>query len=482
MSYYVPGLPTIGNTNLPDASAIKLSAIKQAAIRANKESRSKTQKSINDTEKSIATLKTKLKVAEKGVSTKQAAIIAYKKAQTPKLAPEGPGTPTAAQTLHLNNLEQQKQEFKNEVSVINTKLAILNSSLKSLKTELKELGTTSQFSRSSQSLQINSTFDTGSPNNSGDADKLIYKYNLPMLKSAYFHPFGPQSKSVIDPKLISAPEFTNARASWNGVTPARGTLQMSKLYADNIPQGKKKKLPNGTRRNETPYGFRFLYNPTEVTMAWGIVDAFSPEYAQSGANGMSGVAIGLMKGTIAFTLLLNRIGDLNAVDKDGDYVGRFADIGSDNLNDPTSYLAGRYGIGSGLAVPSNYGVADNPWAVPGEPSIEERKTLWLRGTMYDIEYLFRAMGGYYADYESGLNGKTADRGWLQPIPMELTLGSGLRYLVRVSSLDLKHMMFNERMVPILTTVNVVCTRYYDSPDAFIDPTAYSPEKDPSKDK
>jgi hypothetical protein len=119
---------------------------------------------------------------------------------------------------------------------------------------------------------------------------------------------------------------------------------------------------------------------------------------------------------------------------------------------------------------------NSPYGLPEEPSFEERATIWKRGTMYDIEYLFRAMGGYYADYESGLNGKTADRGWLQPIPMELHLGSGLRYLIRVSSLDLKHMMFNERMVPTLTTVNVVCTRYYDSPDAFtLGDDAYSPE-------
>jgi hypothetical protein len=90
------------------------------------------------------------------------------------------------------------------------------------------------------------------------------------------------------------------------------------------------------------------------------------------------------------------------------------------------------------------------------------------------------MNGFYADYQSGLNGITADKGWLQPIPMELHLGAGLRYLVRVSSLDLKHMMFNERMVPILTTVNIVCTRYYDTATGLdqngeFDRSVYNPE-------
>jgi hypothetical protein len=205
-------------------------------------------------------------------------------------------------------------------------------------------------------------------------------------------------------------------------------------------------------------------------MAWGIVDAFSPEYAQSGANGMSGVAVGLMKGTIAFTLLLNRINDMNVLDKNGikatiDPISIPDDLDPAQRNQFYNEMYRKI----------------NPY--PTTVSVEDQKNIWKRGTMYDIEYLFRAMGGYYADYKSGLNGTTADRGWLQPIPMELHLGTGLRYLVRVSSLDLKHMMFNERMVPTLTTVNVVCTRYYDSPDAFKDPTsttsvgqdAYRPE-------
>jgi hypothetical protein len=118
-------------------------------------------------------------------------------------------------------------------------------------------------------------------------------------------------------------------------------------------------------------------------------------------------------------------------------------------------------------------LTEDPYPNP-TPDDTERKVIWKRGTMYDLEYLFRSMGGPYADYKSGLNGTTADRGWLQPIPVELHLGTGLHYLVRVSSLDVKHIMFNERMVPILSTVNINCTRYYDSPGAY-DMTYFSPE-------
>lgn len=290
---------------------------------------------------------------------------------------------------------------------------------------------------------------------------ITYKYNIPMMKSAMHHPFGVQSRSVLDPSSLGGPTYTNGRQAfkglttqdyiggeqqWQGVVPSRGTIQMSKMFAENAITTQAEKdaaKKSGVKFNDTPYGFRFLYNPTDVSMAWGIVDAFSPQYAASGANGMTGVAAGLMKGTIAFTLILNRIEDMGIIFPDG-----------------------------------SYAQTDGGW--PIDPDITETKMIYKKGTMYDIEYLFRAMNGFYADYQSGLNGITADKGWLQPIPMELHLGAGLRYLVRVSSLDLKHMMFNERMVPILTTVNIVCTRYYDTATGLdqngeFDRSVYNPE-------
>jgi hypothetical protein len=413
---------------------------------------------VKDTEAAIAKEKLALKTAQNNAAIKEAAIVAYKKAQNPKLKPEGPGTPTAAQQTALNILVAEKTVFLNNAIAAKSKIATLENDLKKLKADLTTYN--KQLAPKDEKPPVIVS--------SGDADKLVYEYNAPMLTSAYLNPFGPQAGSLTDKNLIGAPvnDFTNARLAWKGVTPARGTIQMSKIFAANW----KGKPPKGIKRNETPYGFRFLYNPTDVSMAWGIVDAFSPEYAQSGANGMSGVAVGLMKGTIAFTLLLNRINDMNVLDKNGikatiDPISIPDDLDPAQRNQFYNEMYRKI----------------NPY--PTTVSVEDQKNIWKRGTMYDIEYLFRAMGGYYADYKSGLNGTTADRGWLQPIPMELHLGTGLRYLVRVSSLDLKHMMFNERMVPTLTTVNVVCTRYYDSPDAFKDPTsttsvgqdAYRPE-------
>jgi hypothetical protein len=82
--------------------------------------------------------------------------------------------------------------------------------------------------------------------------------------------------------------------------------------------------------------------------------------------------------------------------------------------------------------------------------------------MYDMEYLFKTLMGLNSTYDSGLNGRTADKGWLNGLPIELHLGDGLRYLVRIGSLEVKHLIFNDRMVPIISSVDITCHRFYDS--------------------
>ena len=84
--------------------------------------------------------------------------------------------------------------------------------------------------------------------------------------------------------------------------------------------------------------------------------------------------------------------------------------------------------------------------------------------MYDLEYLFKTVGGANATYTDSFDTKTADRGWLQGIQVELHLGAGMRYLVRVNSLDVNHMIFNDNMVPILSEVNISCSRFLNVKD------------------
>ena len=254
-----------------------------------------------------------------------------------------------------------------------------------------------------------------------------------MVKHAYTQR-GVQVASAGFDKLITNPgSYDDAAKAWGTNAGAKGTIQMSRFFADAANKTNKPTNKNTSQKfDDKLYGFKFLYNPTSINMAWGIVEQFSPQFEASGSDKANVLSVGLMKSAITFSLMLNRIGDMALLDKTG--------------------------------IKSNVN-SQNPY--PSTVSPEDAKLIYKRGTMYDLEYLFRSTGGYSSQYKSQMmHDYTADKGWLNPIPVELHLGDGLRYLVRVSSLDVNHIIFNERMVPLLTSVNITCTRYFDGPEMF----------------
>ena len=118
---------------------------------------------------------------------------------------------------------------------------------------------------------------------------------------------------------------------------------------------------------------------------------------------------------------------------------------------------------NGGFIPTSTQVNPYPKNVPNSELIQ----IFEKGTMYDIEYLFKTMHALTGNigYKSLLmNGVTSDPGWLPVRPVELHLGNKLRYKVRVQNLTVNHTVFNPRMIPILSTVTFTCARYWDSPD------------------
>jgi hypothetical protein len=266
----------------------------------------------------------------------------------------------------------------------------------------------------------------------------FYTYNAPMVRSAYFRNEGPQSENTFR-GMSDAGNYADAKNMYTPIKydpitgtvlesapAAKGTIQMSRSRIDNTQFYNKK---TDSSIDPTMYGFKFLYNPTEVSMGWGIAEGFNPEVTQGGADGgITPVGAGLNQSTVDFTLLLNRIGDMSYLDSNGLITG-----------------------------------ATNPY--PGNfNKLEDLKMIYKKGTMYDIEYLFRTINGPNATYQSSLNDRTADRGYLTGAQVELHLGDGLRYLVRIGSIAINHTVFNDRMVPIISNVQISCHRFYDPPE------------------
>lgn len=265
-----------------------------------------------------------------------------------------------------------------------------------------------------------------------------YKYNIPMISTSYFQEQSIEN-TILDGNFVDQGTYPDARRAWQGVTGGRGTIQMDKKFLTSF-SNTTLELSALKQLDRQKYGFKFLYNPQTISMAWGLMQEMDPLYEATQYDPFQTVAAGLMTSTVTFDLLLNRI-------KDFDYIGQYGLL-------PQTSFRGEIG-GYRPAIKNPY-----PETVPNEDLIE----IWDRGTMYDIEYFLKTINGPDGTIKSALNGTTADKAYLRPAIVELHLGNRLRYRVRISSFSVNHVIFNNRMVPMLSTVRLTCNRFIEGVD------------------
>jgi hypothetical protein len=328
---------------------------------------------------------------------------------------------------------------KNEETIVSyqKKISELQKSLPGLQTSVQPPKPTNTNGASATD-QGNATFSTD------------WKYNAPMVKSAYFNSAKGLSESLVginnDGNFIDAGKYQDALKAWTNTTGGRGTLQMDRKFVKTIADSQN----NTVALDPQMYGFKFLYNPKEVGMSWNQLMAMDPFYESSGQDPYTTVSAQLVASTVELTLLLNRVGDFAYINENGFNSGfgnvdqAYAKFLQDDL---------RQG-----------GTITNPY--PDFVDLDDIKEIYKKGTMYDLEYLFKTINGPHATFTSLLNGKTADRGWIRPTFVELHLGAGMRYRVRVIELSVTHSIFNSRMVPILSSVKLVLGRFNDGPQNY----------------
>lgn len=263
------------------------------------------------------------------------------------------------------------------------------------------------------------------------------RFNAPMVKSAYF-----RNDSVADRALVSravepmlAEKMVKTLSTFGDTNTNRGFIVPNKRAIDaalSTQSAKEKAITGGFK---TPYGFRFHYNPQSIDQTIGTLQGISPELLMSGKDQANIITQPTQTSTISFQLYLNRIEDMNAL--------------------------------------ANYAVGENSTKITSDqdslkyyPEIvkeEDRKLIKNFGTMYDLEFLFKAVNGEMGGYKSPLRGtKTADVGWLNGMAIEMHLGRKLRYLARIINISAKHILFTENMVPTLSVVTISAHRFHDT--------------------
>lgn len=191
--------------------------------------------------------------------------------------------------------------------------------------------------------------------------------------------------------------------------------------------------------NGIPYGFRFHYNPSTISMGVGITDEVNPSMIISGRETWKPVGALRNLGTVSLTLYLNRIEDM----------GFFRKVG-------TSYQ-----WASQTPIENAYSGR--------RPNDKEIEGIMTRGTEYDLEFLFRTILG--RPFPTALRGRTANLGTIWGTPCQLWLSASMRFTGRVEGIQWSHRSFNRWMVPMWTEVNLQFVRFPDALSAKDAPTS-----------
>ena len=185
---------------------------------------------------------------------------------------------------------------------------------------------------------------------------------------------------------------------------------------------------------DTQWGFQFLWNPTQI----GTSVQRNANLVPQAMDAFAGRAP-LFPGTeaLSFVAVIDRVND-------------FACFKSDPNQAP--YHAGYYGKSAGALQNTSALIID----------------LMLKGTMSDIEFIFKMINGDGANgatWTNALGRKTADINFLAPTPVAVQFGpnaDSLSYVGWVESISVSHQMFTEDMIPIHSEVTINMSTYSQS--------------------
>jgi hypothetical protein len=184
---------------------------------------------------------------------------------------------------------------------------------------------------------------------------------------------------------------------------------------------------------DTNWGFQFLWNPEAIGNSLSRNANFTPSAVDKTAKFAS---IFTSMEAVSFSIVIDRVNDFACIKSSSDYAN----------------IANTYYRGNGY---------------PGNPEdiVEQLRDLSKRGTMADIEYIFRMINGEGTNgsvWKNPLGRQTADLGFLSPSVIAVQFGpnkDSLSYVGYVEGITISHNKFTEDMIPIHSEVNVSFVAY-----------------------
>jgi hypothetical protein len=342
---------------------------------------------------------------------------------------------------NLRNIEN----YKKYLDTLTKELSRINSQLQPVKYGANN----ATNKKPTTTTKVNDTKNVASPT---PTDNRL-RYNVGSVQEAYF---TSRTEFLLEKantdKLGSAvennrpsPSLTSALELWANGQSSKGMFVTWRDLSTGFEADKADLGLLGTNEKLPPHAFRFQYNPGSISMAYAGTPLVDPNFEAAGLDKFNLTGTGVTQSTIQFQLLINRMYDMKYYTREGENI---AD-GEGGFNAPGTLKPG----------------AGN---VYGEEfvSLETQRAIYNMGTMYDFEFLLRTIMGYtmksaLRDYSFFDDKGTADMGFLGARPVELHLGKNMRYLVFITGINVEHVIFDNRMVPLFSNVSITCSRLPD---------------------
>jgi hypothetical protein len=209
--------------------------------------------------------------------------------------------------------------------------------------------------------------------------------------------------------------------------------------------GKQTKTWNKAASDDKGWGFQFLWNPESLSTSVAVQMDATPNVNDQWLG-----AAGLFPATETFSINI-RLDRTNDFARAGARFGRPTkvakeDPGAGDYTRAVVYddLVADYKVSSGFPKGKS-------------EIIDDLKDLFKRGTLADLEYLFRAVNGKGPDdttpWVNPRGIQTANIGWLQPNLVHIDVGP-LSYLGWITNIQITHTSFTQDMIPMRTDVQM----------------------------
>jgi hypothetical protein len=294
------------------------------------------------------------------------------------------------------------------------------------------------------------------------ADPSEYKWNLPPHKWSMpltptlvnnvgggYNDFGKPNRS--------SEAYRRGRLWWNSSANLDITVGSSDSSSD------AQKIAKQASDNERKYGFQFLWNPESFSTAVQVQMETTPDVKDMF---LSLVAAFPATETITFNIVLDRTNDfacanakferpgLNTSNIYGVPAAQVSEYRPDQSYD--NKVTERGLLRNSVREFAEYYSGNTSFQTSAEALEDKLIDLFERGTISDVEYLYRAINGPGTGDTVWTNRRgiqTADIGFLMPTLLNIDIGP-LAYKGYVTSLGVQHMRFTPDMIPISTNVSI----------------------------